>query len=276
MTKIPPFRARPLNRRSSRLRRLLRRARNRLVNSHTVRLLELGGYRCKRITFHDSWLAEQAATSLRSLRGTKMCPELLAHFEHQVFVEYIEGKPVEAFGESHVPRLVEFFTALHATGSEARDISTLPIQGDLELDLAFLRNVSVLSDECAQDLSRAAGHLAPERLRVGFEYTDPLPRNFVERPNGDLVAIDVESFERDAVQGTGLAKVLARADDAFRECLFAQLRDSGHSELARALPFIELAFLADWMKYAFLKGREKIIDPGRFERFRLGRGADSA
>lgn len=272
MTKIPPFRARPLHRRSSRLRRWLRRARHRLVNTHTVRLLDLGGYPCKRISFHDSWLAEQAATSLKALRGTKLCPELLAHFEHQVYVEWVEGVPIEAFAESHVPRLVEFFTALHALRSETRETSSLPIQGELELNLAFLRNVSVLSDDCAQDLSRTVSALAPERLRVGFEYTDPLPRNFVERPNGDLVAIDIESIEPGVVQGTGLAKVLAQSGDAFRERLFAQLRDTGRGELAEALPFVELAFLADWMKYAFLKGRAKIIDAGRFERFRRSAG----
>lgn len=273
MAKIPPFRARPLNRRGSHLRRWIRRARNRLVNTHTVRLLELGGYRCKRISFQDSWLAEQAAASLLALRGTKMCPELIAHFENQLYVEYVEGEAVAAFGESHVPRLVAFFGALYNVDSTAKETTSLPIMSALRLDLAFLRNVGVISEACAQDLSRGLEQLAPEHLQIGFDYTDPLPRNFVEQASGDLIAIDVESIERGVVQGTGLAKVLARADEDFRERILTQLWDAGHRGLARALPFIELAFLAEWMKYAFLKGRSKLVDPAYFERFRVAPSA---
>lgn len=268
MAKIPPFRARSLHRRGSALRRWLRRARHRLVNTHTVRLLELGDYRCKQITFQDSWLAEQAAESLQILRGSKLCPELIAHFENQLYVEFVPGKAVPEFDDQHVPRLVEFFGGIYEVESEERDTESLPILGALKIDLDFLHNVGVLSDECSGDLTHELDGLAPARLHVGFDYTDPLPRNFVERPSGDLVAIDVESIERGIVQGTGLAKILARSEENTRSAIFAALRDQGHTELARALPFIELAFLADWMKYAFLKGRSKLVDPRYFERFR--------
>ncbi len=268
MATIPPFRARALNRRTSPLRRWLRRARNRLVNTHTVRLLELGDYRCKRISFRDSWLAERAAASLLALRGTKMCPELIAHFEHQLYVEYVGGEVVEAFAERHLPALVAFFGALYAVEGEERATASLPISSALQVDLGFLRNVGVIDDDCAQDLSRALVALEPPRLRVGYEYTDPLPRNFVEQASGALIAIDVESIERDVVQGTGLAKVMARLDEPLRVELVAQLEDAGHDALVRALPFIELAFLAEWMKFAFLKGRAKLVEPSRFERFR--------
>ncbi len=275
MATIPPFRARALNRRTSPLRRWLRRLRNRLVNSHTVRLLELGDYRCKQISFHDSWLAERAAASLLALRGTKMCPELLAHFEHQLYVEWVEGEVVDVFAERHLPALVEFFAALYAVEGEARPTATLPIASALQVDLGFLRNVGVIDDDCAQDLAQALVALEPPQLRVGYEYTDPLPRNFVEQASGALIAIDVESLERDVVQGTGLAKVMARLDEPLRAELLAQLDDAGHHALVRALPFIELAFLAEWMKFAFLKGRGKIVDPSRFERFRRAGAPDS-
>ncbi len=268
MAKIPPFRARSLHRRGSALRRWLRRSQHRLVNTHTVRLLELGDYRCKQITFQDSWLAEQAADCLLTLRGSKLCPELIAHFENQLYVEFVAGVALDEFDEGHAPRLVEFFGGIYEVESEERPIESLPILGSLEIDLEFLHNVGVLSDDCSRDLQRELSGLVPPSLRVGFDYTDPLPRNFVERPSGDLVAIDVESIERDVVQGTGLAKTLARGDESTRQALFEALRDQGHNELARALPFVELAFLADWMKYAFLKGRSKLVDATHFERFR--------
>ena len=138
-----------------------------------------------------------------------------------------------------------------------------------EAALAFLRETRVIGNEAWCDLSATAQRIAPATVAVGFEYTDPVLKNFV-RPDagGPLCAVDVECLVENRPLGLGIAKAsvywLAPPQ---RERLLASF-DASLPQLRAQLPYVELCFLARWTKTKFLTGKRKHAHGQRFEAFR--------
>jgi hypothetical protein len=245
---------------------------NRFVRSKHVRLVHLNGVPFKRVTLPDAWVAERIARNLTALRDSELFPRLVAVTDHELLLEYVEGEiPSGPMDVPLVDQLAQFFAALYSIDSRRVARDDAPFVGDLQRDLSFLRDVGVIGDPVWQDLHTAAESTAPSEFWVGYDFLDPLPRNFVVTPAGRLVAIDVEEIESDQLLGSGVVKAIIRSVGPHRGRLLDALKRQSPLDLTPALPFTELHFLTGWTKRAFLKGRAKLVDPTRFEPYRAPR-----
>jgi hypothetical protein len=113
----------------------------------------------------------------------------------------------------------------------------------------------------------------PRQLLVGFDYTDPVLKNFVLPEDGNpLCAIDVESLVQARPLGAGIAKAsVFWLTPERREQLLAPL-ETELPALRAQLPFVELCFLARWTKTKLLTGKQKRVRESLFAPFRQAGG----
>jgi hypothetical protein len=144
-----------------------------------------------------------------------------------------------------------------------------PFPGRLYQDLHFLRQINVLTQDSYQDLQAAAHDLIPEKVWVGHEYTDPVLKNFIARKeNGRICVVDVDGLAGNQLLGIGVAKACVRWLGPYRSLFFSSLAKQGAPDFQKYFSFVELCFLAKWMKRAFLEHDWKVMDSTLFERFR--------
>jgi hypothetical protein len=242
---------------------------HRFVPEKRVRRLTLNGRDYKRLTLPDTRAAARIAESLENFRHVGCFPELVAAIDAELLLEFVTGRPLaEPFDDDAIDRIGCFFGALYRVDRRRIPSVETPFLDDLQRDLVFLRDVGVLGADAYLDLATAARSCAPEFVWIGWDYLDPLPRNFIATDSGRLVAVDVESLRPDQLLGSGVAKCLHRGGGSARDRLLAVVARESSLVLEPLMPFVELHFLADWTKHAFLKGRAKLVDPARFEPFR--------
>jgi hypothetical protein len=246
--------------------------RNRFVRSKHARLVRMNGVPFKRLTLPDSWVAARIARNLTTLRELELFPRLAAVTDNELLLEFVEGEiPSRPMDVQLVDQLAQFFAVLYSFDSRRVPRDDTPFLTDLQRDLHFLRDVGVISDLVCTDLQAAAKTTAPPEFWVGYDFLDPLPRNFVVTQAGRLVAIDVEEIASDHLLGSGVVKAIIRSVGPHRERMLDTLKRQSPLDLTPALPFTELHFLTSWTKRAFLKGREKLVDPTCFEPYRKPR-----
>jgi len=248
---------------------LRRRLLNRFVRAKRVRIVRLGGRRYKRLSLPDASLAAAVAQHLQTFHHARVFPALEAVLDHELLLEFVPGRPLADPLEARwLEPLARFFATLYAVERRRVRTADTACADELQRDLAFLRDVGVLETAVHRDLAATAHAITPPELWIGWDYLDPIPRNFVERPDGSLVAVDVEDLKPDQLIGSGVAKARFRAPGPQREQLLAAVERAARLELAPVMPFVELHCLAAWTKLAYLKGRPKLVDPARFEHYR--------
>jgi hypothetical protein len=252
-----------------RLRYLLSRLSGaRLQKSQRVYWVEMGGRRFKRLVLRDSWLASRIEETLESFGPSRRVPALVMRYEHELWLEFIEGEPVARADEGFVRALAGLYAHLWARAPRRLPLAETPWPERLARDLHFLAGVGVLPRARADSLARAAQARAPEKVWVGFDYTDPVLKNFVlAAEDGRLCAVDVESLEAGQLIGTGAAKALLRWMEPQRKLFFDALAGQGAPDPSGELEWVELAFLAFYTKLMFLEQKWRHVEPERFERF---------
>jgi hypothetical protein len=276
MTRIPRFSQRSLHGLGRRIGAAFRRTvQHRFVRDKRVQLIEMNGRRYKRLTLPGASLAEEITANLATFRHSGIFPALVATIDAELVLEFVDGRPFERrLDATLADRLAGFFATLYAMDARRVRTADTAFPDNLQRDLAFLRDVAVLDAAAHRDLAAAADAIAPVWVWVGWDYLDPLPKNFVVTHEGRLVAVDVEDLRRDQLIGSGVAKACLRSIEFPGERLVkAVSRDSG-LDLTAVMPFVELHFLAGWTKLAYLKGRSFLVDPAHFEPYRA-RGVSS-
>lgn len=252
------------------LRRLF--ARSWLKKSQQLRIVTVNGVRYKRLLLGDAYTAGRIERTLEAFGPSPRLPRLVTRFENEVWLEFVPGEALTHADDSVLAEVTAFYSEVYSRATRTVCSSDTALPQRLERDLAFLRETGVISIEAWRDLSATAQRIAPPTMAVGFEYTDPVLKNFV-RPEtgGPLRAVDVESLVQDRPLGVGVAKAsvywLAPAQ---RERLLAEL-DATLPQLRAQLPFVELCFLARWTKTKFLSGKRKLAHEQRFDAFRAPR-----
>jgi hypothetical protein len=268
--RIPRFRQSSLHSIKRRLGVALRRhLLGRFLPEKRVRRIWIGGAACKRVTLPDVWSATELAHRLEHFRSHRVFPAVIAQMGNELLLEYVEGAALpDPLDAASCEQLAAFFAVLYAHERHAVESRRSGVLDGLQRDLAFLAQAGVLAAEAARELAEKAGGLAPAQLHVGYDYLDPIPRNFLRTPAGRLLAVDVEELMAEQLLGSGVAKALLRTPGASREILLDGIRRHAGLDLAPQMPFVELAFLAGWTKRALLKGREKLVQPALFEPWR--------
>lgn len=271
MKRIPRFPQRSLHGLPRRVGEFFRRfVGHRFIPEKRVRRITLNGRDYKRLTLPDTRAAARIAAHLETFHHVGCFPELVAAIDAELLLEFVSGRPLdEPFDDDSIDRIGCFYGALYAVDRRRVPVVETPFLEGLQRDLVFLRDVGVLDANAYRDLAAVAASCAPEFVWIGWDYLDPLPRNFIVTDSGRLVAVDVESLEPDQLLGRGVAKCLHRGGGSARDRLFAAVARQSSLALEPLMPFVELHFLAGWTKHAFLKGRAKLVDPARFDPFRV-------
>jgi hypothetical protein len=240
-----------------------------LHKSQRLRIVAVNGVRYKRLLLQDAYTAAEIERNLEAFGTSPRLPRLVTRFENELWLEFVPGEPLAQGDDSAAAEVADFYAEIYAKATRPVAVADTPLPQRLERDLHFLRDAGVIGMEAWRDLSAAAQRLQPPTLATGFEYTDPVLKNFV-RPAGGapLCAIDVESIVRDRPLGAGIAKAAVFWLTApQRELLLARL-DPVVPQLRPQMPYVELYFLARWVKTKFLTGKRKHAHEEHFKPFR--------
>jgi hypothetical protein len=254
----------------SSLKRLL--GRGWLRKSQRLRIVEVNGVRYKRLVLHDAYIAERIERTLEAFGPSPRLPRLVTRFENELWLQFVPGEPLTHVDDGVLSEVTAFYAELYARATRMVPTEETALPQRLQQDLVFLHETRIIGAEAWRDVSATARRIAPANVAVGFEYTDPVLKNFVSpESGGPLCAVDVESLVRDRTLGAGIAKAnvywLAPAQ---RERMLDEL-DATVPQLRAQLPFVELCFLARWTKTKFLTGKPKLAHEQRFEAFRAPR-----
>lgn len=240
----------------------------RLQKAKGIYFVQMNGQWFKRLTYCDSYQVSVLEQNLKAFCDTSYFPSLATSYESELWVTFVEGEMVRNVDDVFLEKFVDFYATLYAKAPKliVADETLFPQQ--LQQDLAFLGQVGVLSAQEVQTLSSCAQKLAPEKLWIGFDYTDPVLKNFVlTQPNLQLCAVDVEGLAQNQLIGMGLGKAFALWGKDHRKHILDRLGKQNIPDFVSYYPFIELGFLAKWVKRSFFEQKWRFVNPKVFEKF---------
>jgi hypothetical protein len=241
----------------------------RLQKDKSIHFVTINGHRFKRLILCDSYLADEIERYLGTFIESSYFPRLVARYEREIWLEYVEGISIRSVDEQLVLKIAEFYATVYRANPVLLETKQSTFPARLLQDLHFLRQISVLPQSSYMDLQLAVNNLTPEHVWVGYDYTDPVLKNFIQRPeNGQLCVVDVDGLAENQLIGTGVAKACVRWLGPYQSLFFSSLANQGTPDFQEYFSFVELCFLAKWTKRAFLEHDWKVIDSNLFERFR--------
>ena len=241
----------------------------RLQKDKSIHFVTVNGQRFKRLTLCDSYLAFEIEQHLTRFAGSGYFPPLVTRYESEIWLEYVKGASIQSVDEEFVLKIAEFYATVYRANSELLDADQSAFPGSLLQDLRFLRQISILTHDSYRDLQSVVQDLTPKQVWVGYDYTDPVLKNFILRTdNGQICVVDVDGLAGSQLLGMGVAKACVRWLAHYRSLFFSHLSSQGAPDFQQYFAFVELCFLAKWTKRAFLEHDWKVIDPALFERFR--------
>ncbi len=244
----------------------------RLQKSQGLRFVTFNDHRFKRLILRDSYLAAEIEQTLERYGPTPMLPPLVIRYEHEVWLEFVEGERLTAKDDASARRIARLLAAINARDAHAAALSETIFDHRLGFDLRFLAKVEVIDGATHRKLVEAANRLKPDTVWIGFDYLDPVLKNFVHREDDDakgsgLTAVDVESLKADQLIGTGAAKALVRWMEPHRQIFLDEYAAAGGPDILGYFDYVELAFLAKYTKEMFLEQKWRHVDPSLFGRF---------
>ena len=241
----------------------------RLQKDKSLHVVTVNGHRFKRLILCDSYLADEIERLLDSFLDSGYFQPLVARYEHEIWLEYVEGEAIRSVDEPLVLKIAEFYATVYGNNPVLLDSNQSPFSDRLLQDLRFLSQIGVLPPASYLDLQAAVPDLTPKQVWVGYEYTDPVLKNFLMRPeNGRICVVDVDGLAGNQLLGIGVAKACVRWLGPYQSLFFSSLANHGAPDFQAYFNFVELCFLAKWTKRAFLEQDWKVIDSTKFERFR--------
>jgi hypothetical protein len=240
---------------------------SRLQKSQKVTVVVINGQRFKRVILRDSYLAATIEHSLEQFGPSMHVPGFVIRYEHEVWVDFVDGEVPGEISEDLVRKLAAYYAHIYS-----RAPREIPAAGSVWLtrvdrDLRFLEQVGVLSAAAHSGIVRGIDAMTPTNFWVGFDYNDPVVKNFVLTTDGVVCGIDVESLVEDQLLGLGVAKALMRWMEPYRAVFLEAFASSDAPDFVPYLEFIELSHLAAYTKLMFVERKWANVDPARFDRF---------
>lgn len=241
----------------------------RLQKAKSFHFVSINGKQFKRLVLCDSYLAFEIERNLECFRGAGIFPGIVIRYEREIWVEFVDGLLIKEIEGPLVEKIANFYSHLYSKAPRLVETDKTVFPDRLDRDLHFLNQVGILSDGLLGELKKSADVLRPNHCWIGFDYTDPVRKNFVLNPQTQLLcAIDVEGLVSEYLIGMGAAKALVRWLHPFKDEFFRFLALKKAPEIQAYYGFVELCFLAQWMKRAFFERDWKAIQPRYFEGYR--------
>ena len=255
---------------------MLRLFGNHLQKSQDLSFVTINGHGFKRLILRDSYMAEKIEQNLGKFGPSDFFPPLVTRFENEIWVEFLDGAGIKVIDEARIAQFAALYHSVYVRRPRQVDLDQTIFADRLRQDLRFLNQVGVLSVGSRRDLLSVAQDIAPDRVWVGFDYVDPVLKNFIERSDGlGLCAIDVESLVDGQLIGIGVAKACVHWLEPNRVEFCRAIAKLGPPDFLAYFPFVELCLIARWSKTKFLTGKLKFVDPKLFDRFLTDQAADS-
>lgn len=241
----------------------------RLQKAKSLHFVTINGQQFKRLVFCDSYLAFEIERNLECFRGGGIFPNIVIRYEREIWVEFVPGQLIREIDEPLVEKMAIFYSRLYSEAPRLVETNKTIFPDRLDRDLYFLNQVGIVSDGLLVELRKSVDILCPNHCWIGFDYTDPVKKNFVLHPTTQMLcAIDVEGLVNEHLIGMGAAKALVRWLNPFKNEFLRLLTTKGVPDIQAYYGFIELCFLAQWMKRAFFERDWKAIKPAYFEGYR--------
>jgi len=249
-----------------RLRRIERSLRGGTVKRQRVYRVTIEGRDLKQIVFPDASQAERTAQRIEALADTGLLPRRVARYANELWVEFIDGSPLDASAAAPEAELAALFAAFYTRDPRAAEGESRALRDEVAGQLRWLRDFGVLDAETLRGVeARGLAEPLPALWR-GFDYLDARPGNFLRDPAGRLRIVDLESVAADEVLGTGAARAWLRWPGVSREGLLRGIAQAGGPDLAPAAAFLELRFAVGWTLRSLLMRKPKLVDPALFRR----------
>lgn len=251
----------------------LQRWRGVFAKRQSVYFVSMHGKRYKRVVFGDSAQAAEVENALDAFAGSGRFPAVIYRHENELLLDFVKGREFDPSDSADRARLARFLAELWQRAPVETPRAELPFDARLAVDLEFLIQARVVDADRARALSARAESVAPETLQIGFDYVDPVAKNFViageeagRKQAPRLVAIDVESLRADQALGAGLAQAslrwLAPGDVA---TLASQVAESGGPDIDAQLEYVRLITTVAWTKRKLLQGKTNFIRAEHFD-----------
>lgn len=108
-----------------------------------------------------------------------------------------------------------------------------------------------------------AASFEPATLLLGFDFIDPVPKNFVVR-NDRLVGVDAEALRTETLLGTGPAKALLRWLRIPADELVMRLRTAGSPDLTSQFAYANLCFRCSYARQKYLQRKSHLAPASIF------------
>lgn len=264
--RVTSYRKRRLEPWVQRLRRIERSLRGGHVKRQRVYCVRIEGRDLKQIVFPDASQAERAALRLEALGDTGLLPRRIARYANELWVEFIDGAPLDPSAPAPEAELAGLFAAFYSRAPRPLGRESGSLRAEVAGQLRLLRDFGVLDAATLRGVEdRGLAEPLPSLWR-GFDYLDARPGNFLRDPSGRLRIIDLESVAADEVLGTGAARAWLRWPGVSRETLLQGIARAGGPELGPAAAFLELRFAVGWTLRSILMRKPKLVDPALFRR----------
>ncbi len=241
----------------------------RLQKAKSLHFVTINGQQFKRMVLCDSSLACEIERNLECFRGSGIFPNVVIRYEREIWVDFVEGHSIKEINAPLVEKIAHFYSCLYTEAPRLVETDKTIYPDRLDRDLHFLNQVGILSYDLLGEIRKSADFLRPKHCWIGFDYTDPVRKNFVLNPKTQLLcAVDVEGLVNEHLIGMGAAKALVRWLNPFKDEFLRLLVIKGVPDLQVYYGFVELCFLAQWMKRAFFERDWKAIKPDYFEGYR--------
>lgn len=240
----------------------------RLRRAKSLRFVTLNGHRFKRMQVADTRIAADIERNLQVFQADGIFPDLVTRYEHEIWTDFIPGTLPQQVTERLVRQVADFYAVVYTKRARLEAAVATAFPERLVRDLRFLHTVGILTNMQYVRLCRAAERRVPQRVWIGFDYTDPVLKNFVLSRDGErLYAVDVEGIADDRLIGMGSVKACVRWLGDLKPLFYQHLAARGAPDFQSYLPFVELCFLAQWTKRNFFEGKKRKIVPGLFDPF---------
>jgi len=252
-----------------------RRVRNRLASwfgnrpprNQGVYAVEVAGHRVKRVCMADSFEAASVAANLRTFGPDAIYPALLLRKENELWVEFIDGQPLDNNRRDELSSLARLFGVLNSKQPVRVETAQTDYNHALHIDLRFLHAVGVLTAARHRALDALVDRITPSALWIGYDCTDAIRKNFVVATDGRVRGIDVESLRKGVPVGIGAAKAAVRWLENDRDFFLDALAEQSTQDVRPYMDFLELSFCAFWQKNCVLEQKRHFVSAQIFDRF---------
>jgi hypothetical protein len=262
--------AHPLRQRLLRTLRRLKGAAG--VKTHEVHFVRVDGTLLKRIRFEKDGDAVAVESALVDFGSSAGLPAVVRRDGRELWLEYVEGPGLDPGRHDGALLVTEFYATLYAGAVQTLRVDASPYPERLKDDLRWLVSSRVIAASAASAIARRAAAVEPRQVLLGFDFIDPVPKNFVIRGKR-LVGVDVEAFRPNTLLGTGPAKALFRWLDMSGDEMTRRLRDCGTPDLSSQFEYAELCFRCSYARQKHLQRKAHLAPPSIFDPY-LGDVAD--